>query len=571
MPPVDAKLRGRHHLNLTSTNAMATLQIIPLGASPREEPLGKAPVRIGRGPENDIAIADPSVSRHHATLEVTPDGYVIRDLGSRNGVLVNGKRIEGSATIGIRDEILLGDVTLRLLAAPEVRLTDVPMGGAETQIIAYDPDKKLSTTILLTNEAQPDRPGPETVLDFLEKVTEAVLAARPFDEVLEEIVRQLLTILPEADRACLLLIEGDPPEIRARVARHRSGKAARMDVSRTIVGRVVDTLDSVLSENAREDSRFAGTDSLVVHGIFSVMCAPLVVEGKAIGALYVDTLFPFKHFSRDELVFFSTLGNIAASHIQRQWLLEEAIQNRARERELAQAAAIQRRLLAIPPLNRPGYRFHAVHRPCLAVGGDYMDFIDCGSRGVVMAIGDVCGKGMGAALLMSTVQATVRAEVRAGGGPRAIIERVNFHLYESSDPDKFVTLFLAHLDPASGRLTYANAGHDPLILLRAREGTCERLGATGLIAGILPDAPFEEATVDLEPGDLLYAFTDGLREAMSPEGEEFGEERLIAGLRAGLNLPPEELLKSLESEVLRFSPDEDQRDDMTQLVVSREI
>ncbi len=568
LTPLDT---AAHDSPVSSSTPMATLQIIPLAGPPRDEPLAGARVRIGRSPENDIAIADPSVSRHHATIEQSPEGFLIRDLDSRNGVVVNGRRIDGPTRIGVKDDIQLGDVTLRLITGPEVTLTDVPFGAADTMVLAYDPDSKLSTTLRIRGDEQKsNRPGPDTVLNFLEQVTNAVLAARPFDEVIEEIVRQLFTLLPEADRACLLLLEGDPPEVRARAARHRSGKSARMEVSRTIVRRVIDSLDSVLSENAREDSRFSGTESLVVHGIFSVMCVPLVVEGMAIGALYVDTLFPFKHFDQDELGVFSTIGNIAAGHIQRQRLLEEAIQNRARERELEQAAAIQRRLLATAPVIRPGYFFHATHRSCLAVGGDYMDFIDCGDRGLVLAIGDVSGKGMGAALLMSTAQATVRAEVRAGGGPLSIARRVNASLYESTDEDKFITLFLGLLDTATGRLTYVNAGHDAPILIRGKSDTAETLAATGLIAGILPDAPIAEAAIDLEPGDLLYAYTDGLREARSPEGEEYGEDRLLAAIRTHRSKPAVQLLAEIEADVLRFSRGEEQQDDMTQLVVGRE-
>jgi serine phosphatase RsbU (regulator of sigma subunit) len=560
-------------MSMSMSPSQATLQIIPLGGAPREETLQGPAVRIGRGPENEISIADPSVSRHHAILEATTDGYTIRDLGSRNGVLINGRRIDGPTRIGAQDDIQLGDVTLKLLSRPEVTLTDLPLERTDTTYISYNPDVKLSTTILLPKEgAAPDRPGPDAVLNFLQEVTNAVLAARPFDEVLEEIIRQLLTILPMADRACLLLIEGTPPEPKPRVARHRSGKAARMSVSRTIVRRVVETLDSVLSENAQEDLRFAGTKSLILQGTFSVMCVPLVVGGKAIGALYVDTLYPHKHFSGDELRFFSTIGNIAAGHIHRQGLLEEAIQNRARERELEQASAIQRRLLAIPPVTRLGYTFLATNRPSLTVGGDYMDMIDCGEGGVVLAIGDVVGKGMGAALLMSTVHATVRAEVRAGGGPSAIGQRVNAQLFAATDPDKFVTLFLAHLDPASGRLTYANAGHDPPLLLRGGAGgeDCERLMATGLISGMMPEAPLEEETVEFLPGDLLFAYTDGLREARGHDGEEFGEERLIAALRANRDLPAEELATKIESVVFEFTAGEEQQDDMTQLLLRRD-
>jgi serine phosphatase RsbU (regulator of sigma subunit) len=547
---------------------MITLQITPPIGAAHEEQLDRDQVRIGRSPENDVAIADPSVSRQHAAIERTRDGFTIQDLGSRNGVMVNGQRIEGPTVITERDEVQLGDVILKLRSGPDVTLTDAPLGNQvdTTTIIAYELSED-DAPLSLSGEA---RPGTESLLAFFQEVTNAVIAARPFDDVLKEIVRQLLTVLPQADRACLFLLEGEPLEPRPRVALHRSGRETRMNVSRTIVNRVVDRLDSVLSLNAQQDNRFVGTESLVIQGTCSVMCVPLVGEGKAMGVLYVDTLSPFKQFDRDQLRLFSALGNIASGHIQRQRLLEEAILRRAYERELSQAAAIQRRLLAVEPVSRPGFAFFAANQPCLAVGGDYFDLIDCGERGVVLAIADVCGKGMGAALLMSTLQATVRAEVRAGGGPLAIGHRVNATLYAATDPDKFVTLFLGHLDPKTGRLKYVNAGHDPLLLLRRDASECEELGATGLVSGILAEAPLAEETVELSPGDLLYGYTDGLREAQAPDGDEFSLDRLKAALIAHRGLETAEIAEKISDEVSGFIAGGEPQDDMTQLLVRRE-
>lgn len=547
---------------------MITLQITPPIGLAHEEQLDRDQVRIGRSPENDVAIQDPSVSRLHASIERTRDGFMIQDLGSRNGVMVNGQRIGGPTLITEQDEVQLGDVILKLRSGPDVTLTDAPIGNQvdTTTIIAYESNESAA----LLTPGDGSRPGTESLLAFFQEVTNAVIAARPFDDVLKEIVRQLLSVLPQADRACLFLLEGEPPEPRPRVALHRSGRETRMNVSRTIVNRVVDRLDSVLSLNAQQDNRFVGTESLVIQGTCSVMCVPLTGEGKAIGVLYVDTLSPFKQFDRDQLRLFSALGNIASGHIQRQRLLEEAILRRAYERELSQAAAIQRRLLAVEPVSRPGFAFFAANQPCLAVGGDYFDLIDCGERGVVLAIGDVCGKGMGAALLMSNLQATVRAEVRAGGGPLAIGQRVNSTLHASTDPDKFVTLFLGHLDTATGRLNYVNAGHDAPLLLRAGQDACEELAATGLPAGILPDAPLNEATVNLGPGDLLYGYTDGLREAQDPSGDEFSAERLMAALVTLRALPAPEIAEKITAEVSKFTAGGEPQDDMTQLVVRRE-
>ena len=306
---------------------MITLQITPPIGLAHEEQLDRDQVRIGRSPENDVAIQDPSVSRLHASIERTRDGFMIQDLGSRNGVMVNGQRIGGPTLITEQDEVQLGDVILKLRSGPDVTLTDAPIGNQvdTTTIIAYESNESAA----LLTPGDGSRPGTESLLAFFQEVTNAVIAARPFDDVLKEIVRQLLSVLPQADRACLFLLEGEPPEPRPRVALHRSGRETRMNVSRTIVNRVVDRLDSVLSLNAQQDNRFVGTESLVIQGTCSVMCVPLTGEGKAIGVLYVDTLSPFKQFDRDQLRLFSALGNIASGHIQRQRLLEEAILRRA--------------------------------------------------------------------------------------------------------------------------------------------------------------------------------------------------------------------------------------------------
>ncbi|HWN81378.1 MAG TPA: FHA domain-containing protein, partial [Candidatus Udaeobacter sp.] len=218
---------------------MITLQITPPIGLAHEEQLDRDQVRIGRSPENDVAIQDPSVSRLHATIERTREGFLIQDLGSRNGVMVNGQRIERPTVITEADEVQLGDVILKLRSGPDVTLTDAPIGNQvdTTTIIAYE-----SAENVLLAPGDGSRPNTEALLAFFQEVTNAVIAARPFDDVLKEIVRQLLTVLPQADRACLFLLEGQPPEPRPRVALHRSGRETRMNVSRTIVNRVVDRL-----------------------------------------------------------------------------------------------------------------------------------------------------------------------------------------------------------------------------------------------------------------------------------------------------------------------------------------
>jgi sigma-B regulation protein RsbU (phosphoserine phosphatase) len=263
---------------------------------------------------------------------------------------------------------------------------------------------------------------------------------------------------------------------------------------------------------------------------------------------------------------------------------ELLVQQREKDRllsELAIAQEVQTTLFPQSPAFLPGFEVHGVCVPARTVGGDYFDFIfgfgPGGESGghVTLALGDISGKGISAALLMSSLHSADRAfsvgwgaEEGARPSPAMLLKLLNEHLFRSTQSARYATLFLAAYDPATRRLTYANGGHLPPLVI-GKDGSVQRLEVGGSVVGLLEGMEYEEATVQLEPGDLLVAFTDGLTE---PEkaGEDFGEERLMEYVRAHREEPLTVLAANTLKVVKAWIGEQEQPDDMT-IVLARQL
>ncbi len=241
-------------------------------------------------------------------------------------------------------------------------------------------------------------------------------------------------------------------------------------------------------------------------------------------------------------------------------------QLRQREQEIAEARAIQQGLLPKEISQLPGYEIACAWQSALTVGGDYYDILSFGDEGLGLCIADVAGKGLPAAFLMANLQAAVRGLASPALSPDALCARLNALLCRNTTEDRFITLFYAQLDGASRRLRYASAGHNPPFLLR-RDASWERLGEGGGVLGIFPDQTYAMGTVQLEPGDRVVLFTDGVTEVNNPAGEEFGEERLLALLREHRASSAGELQRKILAAASEFSGGH-WHDDATLLVLA---
>ncbi len=247
----------------------------------------------------------------------------------------------------------------------------------------------------------------------------------------------------------------------------------------------------------------------------------------------------------------------------------EELQEKDRmSKELRLAREIQARLEPRAPA-LDGWEIVGASTPCREIGGDYYDFIPRPQDGqLVIATGDIAGKGAGAAILMASLHAAVRVESRNGASVGEVMREINRYIYENSPPDKFLTLFYAKLDPATGRLEYANGGHPPPLVARP-SGAIIPLRKSGLPIGIFADADFEPQSVTLQPGDTLLLYTDGIREAMRENGDEFGEQRLGECVRSQRGSSALQLLERIQARLAAFLGPAAAMDDRTLVVVKR--
>lgn len=329
----------------------------------------------------------------------------------------------------------------------------------------------------------------------------------------------------------------------------------------------------------------------VVHhtGIKALIAAPLTVGERVIGLVALGSTVPM-HYPAAGLKLLTTLSLQAATAVENARLFERTVQA-AQERErlmaLHQAAEVARTKLeselklaariqsdlfpaAMPVI--PGYDIAAHNRPARQCGGDYYDTIAPAADPagpVLLCVADVSGKGLPAALVMANMQATLRALLGVAADLPALAQRASELLFASTSPEKYVTAALAELHPASGALRFVGAGHVDNLILRA-DGRVETLSSTGMPLGLVPELmPFGQLDLHLHPGDALVLFSDGVPEAQNPEGDEFGEERLLQSLAAASSGPARATIERVMAAIDGFGRGASQYDDITLLVVRR--
>jgi serine phosphatase RsbU (regulator of sigma subunit)/pSer/pThr/pTyr-binding forkhead associated (FHA) protein len=533
----------------------------------RRIPLVRERMRIGRSRDSDIFLPDQWLSRHHAEIRQHADGHYLFDLGSKNGTLLNGNRIDSERRLSEGDVITLGEHVLTF--SPDV---------SEDEDDDFDP---LGTRVFNARELSDVATKPaidpaelqrqNRVLGILTRATSALLNHRPLPELFELILNLIFEAVP-AERGAILLLEGTPPQPVIKASRSREG-APIAKVSRSITRKVIQDRVVLILSNVLENASFRAQDSILSTGIRSAVCVPLLFtpgEGKpdeVIGLVYLDTLRTIHSFEKDDVEVLTALANVAAVKIENVRLLEESLEKRRMEEDMRRAAEIQRGLLPTAPPQVTGYGLVGSNSPCRTVGGDYYDFALHEGR-LLLALGDVSGKGTGAALLMTVLRAAVRGHW-ADGSVSEAMGRINKTVCQNVTEGKYVTFVMARLDPESGRLTYVNAGHNAPLLVRAG-GAVEPLEEGGMVLGMFESVPYAEGIVELRSGDALVIFSDGVTETFNPAGDEFGSEMLVQVVLGGRALPASALENEILAELERFAAGAKATDDRTIIVLKRE-
>lgn len=546
---------------------MPEIAIQTAGGTRERYPLVKQRVSIGRSRDSDIFLPDQWLSRHHAAIEQREaDTFWVGDLSSKNGTLLNGEPVRDWRRLRPGDVITLGEHTLTFCAEA---------GGEEEEDREPEGTRVFSVRELSAINTRPAiDPGElqrqNRVLAILSKAASELVIHQPLEQLFDTILNLLLEAVA-AERGAILLLEGTPPAAVIKASRSRQGDVLTR-ISRSIARRAIDERVSLLLPNVLEDVRFKSEDSILASGIRTAMCAPLWFASPeqggdaVIGLVYVDSLQHAHSFTEDDLRVLTALANVAAAKIENVRLLEESMEKRLMEEDMRMAAEIQNGLLPREAPHIDGWDLVGCNRPCRTVGGDYYDFAIEDGR-LLVALGDVSGKGTGAALLMTVLRAAVRAHWTDATLSDAVA-RINRTVCQNVPSSKYVTFFLAALDPATGRLSYVNAGHNPPLLVRAG-GAVERLEEGGLVLGMFENVVYASATVEMRLGDTLVVYSDGVTETWSPQGEEFGEESLMALAVRSRTLDADSLQNAVLREIERFEAGARATDDRTLVILKR--
>lgn len=509
----------------------------------------RSPFTIGRRDENHLRLPGGEVSREHAEILVEGGRLTLRDRASRYGTFVNGEAVE-SCELRPGDRVQLGR-----------------SGGAE--LIVLDP---ASTSMRAITAARDDL---RQIASLLEGVR-ALGPGRLLQDVLVLVLDASLDVT-EAERGFIMLAAPDGT-LEFKLARGRNKQAltdTTFATSRKIpeeVFRTGQTRSVIDLLDAQVATAHSGTVAL---GIRHVICVPLNyvhylesadtrVEDRRIGVLYLDSRERGRLASDPTRTALETLAAEASVAIQNARLYRDKLEKVRLESEMRIAGDIQRALLPKPSASLPFVEAAAAAVPCRSIGGDFFDYLDDVGSSFGFTVGDVAGKGPPAALLSALMQGMFATYAYALDTPANTVAHFNKSLCRRGIESRFVTIILGSV-AEDGTLTYCNGGHNPPFVIGSTG--VRRLEVGGPVIGLLPVASYEQECTQLQPGDVVIAFSDGVSEALSQTGEEFGDERLLDVARAGIDRSVEEQVDLIVAAVREFTRGAPQSDDITVMVL----
>jgi phosphoserine phosphatase RsbU/P len=540
---------------------------------------------LGRHPECDIVLDQGAVSRQHAQISFLDGEYVIEDLRSRNGTLVNGQLVQTPQPLHDGDEVTICDHLLAFHM--DIVPAAVPVGaGALTEDsddsampfeVAEDGAKVGNSSTVMWKIDLTDTHGtarlavrPETKLRALIEITQNLSRATALEEILPKVLDSLFNIFSQADRGFVVLCTPEgrlvPKAFKQRTGQEEEG--ARM--SRTIINEVVKQKQAILSADAASDARFELSQSIADFRIRSMMCAPLVTgEGNVLGVIQIDTLDQRSRFTNDDLDVLASVASQGAFAIDNAQLHEQQLQQQKVQADLNAARQVQKNLLPTAPPTEEGYQFFDFYEAANEVGGDFYDFIVLRDGRVAVVLADVSGKGVAAALVMAKLSAAVRYCLASEPSASKAVDRINENFCSAGWEGRFATFVLALLDPKTNKVDIVNAGHMPPFVRRAN-GTVEELAPeiSGLPLGVTDGITYESAEITLAPGEMVTMFTDGISEALNPANDLYTLQRLQKQLGLGADNATT-LGRAILDDVKHHADNRAQSDDMCLVVFGR--
>jgi serine phosphatase RsbU (regulator of sigma subunit) len=507
------------------------------GVSQRNIPLERTPFTVGRKSGKDLVVADARVSRDHAQIVSEGADFYLVDQGSKHGTFVNGARVERKKLerndrmeFGMRDGayVLFNPVSAQSTPAREflsqIHGMEVKSGASDLEKLTLflEAARKLNTTTVL-------------------------------DEVLVTLIEATLR-LTGAERGYVFL---RGPDGNLRLAAGRTHKGEPLSDDTTISHSIIEEAARAASEFMVTDTMnvegLAGRQSIVANELRTVICIPLrrtMLQERATesglppmtsGVLYLDSRFASGKISTVSTDILGAIATEAAALVENANLAQAEEAAKLYQQQMTIAASIQQRLMAVTIPDVPYAQLRAKNVSCRDIGGDFFDVVTT-PEGMAVVITDVCGKGIPAAILASTLQGMIYSQLVAHVPLAEIVFSTNRFLCQKGLGEKYATIVLARLSPG-GELEYVNCGHVPPVLVVGTKA--ERIHNLNLPIGLLPEATYESERRSMKPGDQLVMVTDGVTEAENAAGEFFGDERLEQA--AGSAEPFERILEAVES------------------------
>lgn len=497
----------------------------PDGKSERLPPRSDR-LTIGRASENHIVISDPLLSRRHAILTRDHRGtWWIEDLGSRNGTWLLGEQVTAPRELHVGDVIELGSARLTAAHAddPLPSGPSIKTAPAEHGTIIHSRTSGMSL-------------GGRGVL--LAEASRALVTPEPTNTKLETLLRLALRTT-HAERGIIASVDTDG-ELRPLVSVPPLDPNNPPRISRAVRERVLRSGEAVIVADVHSDAALKMAQTLLDAGVRSVLCAPLGSSSRVpIGLLYLDSIGQSAAFEEDHLDVATVLAGMAGITLESEASRLELEEKRRLDAELAAAWEIQQHLL---PPTRPkvpeGFCACSHHSPSRSVGGDLFDFFSAGENCWGAMVADVAGKGLTAALLGAELHGRWKGLTSDPDQAETWLSRLNLPLLETLPEGRFVTLAFGLVDCEREVLRIASAGQASLLV---SGNDVEKLGATGMVLGMMPDPEYGMIERPFPPGSRLLLFSDGVTDQMSPDGEPFDMERLVATVREHASDPAEDL------------------------------
>jgi len=402
----------------------------------------------------------------------------------------------------------------------------------------------------------------KTLVEASKLINSSLSADTLFDSILR-VAREELDV----ERGTLYFVDDSTGEIWSKISGEELG-IFRLPIGKGLAGSVAATGEHLILHDVYADARFDhSNDQKSGYRTRSMLCSPIKNrDGRVVGVLQLLNKREGAFGERD-LDFLDTLSDHMAIAMENATLHLAEIDKQRMEQELELGRQIQASLLPAPPAGIAHTDLAALNKSCYEVGGDYFDFLELPEGAWGLAIGDVSGKGVSAALIMSSLQAALRVAAPTETDLCQLMSRLNRLLHRMTRGRKYVTFFFGHYTPESGELRYVNAGHNPPLLLRG--GVITKLESTGFPIGVFPEARFERGNVTMTPGDTLLLYTDGFVEAENPDGEEFGMSRWEAAFLEQGALQAQQLPGALVQRIAAFENGTPPTDDKTLVVIRR--